>query len=111
MQTTEKTNSKEDLEQTIADLESLATTGKEEIAAMNAEITEMQVEIKRASEIRVKENSEFQMTVTDQVATQKILAKALARLQQFYGKFLQKPAFLQIVQKYAKSAAAGGVVA
>jgi chromosome segregation ATPase len=109
MQTTEKTNSKEDLEQTIADLESLSTTGKEEIAALNAEITEMQVEIKRASEIRVKQNSEFQMTVTDQVATQKILQKALGRLQQFYGK---KAALLQrVAQKYQKSAAAGGVVA
>merc|ERR1719271_499887 len=109
METTKKKNDKEDLTQTIADLESLATTGKEEIAAMTAEITEMQVEIKRASEIRVKENAEFQMTITDQVATQKILAKALARLQQFYGK---KMALLQrVAEKYQKSAAAGGVVA
>jgi len=109
MQTTAKTNDKEDLAQSIADLESLATTGKEEIAAAAAEITEMQVEIKRASEIRVKENAEFQMTVTDQVATQKILAKALAKLQSFYGK---KAVLLQrVVERYQKSAAAGGVVA
>merc|ERR1719235_2383378 len=109
METTKKKNDKEDLAQTIADLESLATTGKEEIAALEAEITEMQVEIKRASEIRVKENAEFQMTVTDQVATQKILAKALAKLQSFYGK---KAVLLQrVAQRYQKSAAAGGVVA
>lgn len=109
MQTTAKTNDKEDLTQTVADLQSLSTTGKEDIAAMNAEITEMQVEIKRASEIRIKENAEFQMTVTDQVATQKILAKALAKLQSFYGK---KAALLQrVVERYQKSAAAGGVVA
>merc|ERR1719263_82919 len=86
-----------------------ANEGVEEIAAAAAEITEMQVEIKRASEIRVKENAEFQMTVTDQVATQKILAKALAKLQSFYGK---KAVLLQrVVEKYQKSAAAGGVVA
>jgi chromosome segregation ATPase len=106
MQTTKKKNDKEDLTQTIADLESLATTGKEDIAALKAEISEMQIEIKRASEIRVKENAEFQMTVTDQVATQKILAKALAKLQSFYGK---KAALLQrVAEKYQKSAAAGG---
>jgi len=108
METTDKTNTKEDLTQTIADLESSAGTLKEEIVATTAEIAEMQVEIKRASEIRVKQNQEFQMTVTDQVATQKILKKALDRLQAFYGK---KAALLQQRGRYGKSAAASGVVA
>jgi len=108
MSTTDKTNTKEDLTQTIADLESSSGTLKEEIVATTAEIAEMQVEIKRASEIRVKQNQEFQMTVTDQVATQKILAKALDKLQAFYGK---KAALLQQRGRYGKSAAASGVVA
>jgi hypothetical protein len=108
MATTDKTNTKEDLTQIIADLESEAGTLKEEITATTTEIAEMQVEIKRASEIRIKQNQEFQMTVTDQIATQKILKKALDKLQSFYGK---KAALLQHRDRYQKSAAAGGVVA
>merc|ERR1719217_1376090 len=84
MQTTAKTNAKEDLTQAIADLETSKTTLADEITSLKAEITEAQVETKRASEIRVKENTVFQQTVTDAVATQKILAKALAKLESFY---------------------------
>merc|ERR1719316_459249 len=70
MASTDKVNTKEDLTQSIADLESLSVTLKEEITATKAEIAEMQVELKSASEIRVKQNQEFQMTMTDQAATQ-----------------------------------------
>merc|ERR1719161_2770506 len=108
MASTDKANTKEDLEQMIADLESSAGTLKEEITATTAEIAEMQVEIKRASEIRIKQNQEFQMTMTDQTATKKILEKALDKLASFYGK---KAAFLQHHGRYQKSAAASGVTA
>lgn len=83
-------------------------TLKEEITATKTEIAEMQVELKSASEIRVKQNQEFQMTMTDQAATQKILQKALDKLASFYGK---KAALLQQRGQYQKSAAAGGVTA
>merc|ERR1719310_1804870 len=84
MQTTAKTNAKEDLTQAITDLETSKTTLADEIAQLKSEITEAQVETKRASEIRQKENQVFQQAITDAVATQKILAKALAKLESFY---------------------------
>merc|ERR1719388_161923 len=45
------------------------------IETLKAEIAEMQVQMKRAGEDREKENKEFQMTVADQRATQKLLAQ------------------------------------
>merc|ERR1719191_1494466 len=86
MQTTEKTNLKADLTQTIADLETSKTTLAEEIATLKEEIATAQTEMKRASEIRLAENKEFQMTIMDQKATQEILKKALDRLKAFYEK-------------------------
>jgi len=86
MQTTEKTNTKADLTQAIADLETSKTTLADEIKQLKAEIANAQTEMKRASEIRLAQNTEFQMTVMDQKATQEILAKALDRLKAFYAK-------------------------
>merc|ERR1719247_2834660 len=112
MQTTAKTNAKEDLTQALADLETSKTTLADEIAQLKSEITEAQVETKRASEIRVKENQVFQQTITDAVATQKILAKALAKLESFY-KSAAASSFLQLKAKasHKKSAGASAVVA
>merc|ERR1719272_1276193 len=78
----------------------------------------MQVQMKRAGEDREKENKEFQMTVADQRATQKLLTAALNILKGFYAK---KVALLQTEQPagppppagfdgYKKNAAAGGVM-
>merc|ERR1719191_1499388 len=86
MQTTEKTNLKTDLTTAIADLETSKTTLAEEIATLKEEIATAQTEMKRASEIRLAENKEFQMTIMDQKATQEILKKALDRLKDFYAK-------------------------
>merc|ERR1719379_2433559 len=111
MQTTAKTNLKEDLTQALADLETSKTTLADEIVQLKAEITEAQGETKRASEIRQKENQVFQQTITDAVATQKILAKALAKLESFYksaaASFLQRKA----TSKHKKSAGASAVIA
>merc|ERR550537_1603034 len=77
--------------------------------------------MKRAGEDREKENKEFQMTVADQRATQKLLAQALNVLSGFYDK-KAKSALLQQGQEragpppppgfkaYKKNAAAGGVM-
>merc|ERR1719272_1990349 len=46
----------------------------------------MKVQMKRAGEDREKENKEFQMTVADQRATQKLLQAALEILKGFYDK-------------------------
>merc|ERR1719272_2924037 len=92
MQTTAKQNQKTDLTTLIADPETSKTTLADEIAALGASVTETQQQMKRASELRLAENKEFQMTITDQVATQEILKKALDRLKDFYN----KKSFLQV---------------
>merc|ERR1719172_414292 len=91
-QTAAATDKKGDLDTKIADLTATIEKLTEELAALAAENTETQVEMKKASAIREEENKDFQMTITDQRATQAILEKALARLADFYNK---KAAFLQ----------------
>jgi len=109
-QTTIATNDKEDLEARIAGLTSLIDQRTTEIAGLNAEISEMRVQIKRASEDRETENKEFQQTVADQRATQAILQKALERLQEVYGdSFLQQSPPGEF-SEYKQNAGAGGVL-
>merc|ERR1719313_1727571 len=79
-QTTERHEHKSDVEQEINDLnaeEELLTTDEKRLLQ---EISDAQIEMKKASENREKENKEFQQTVSDQRATQDILKKAKARL-------------------------------
>ncbi len=68
-----------------------------------------------------KENREFQATVADQRATQKLLQAALSILQEFYGKGDAAQALLQRqepagpppppgFETYKKNAASGGVM-
>merc|ERR1719271_2302192 len=109
MQTTEGTNKKNDLTALIADLETSKTTLADEIAALKAEVAETQSQYKKASELRLAENKEFQITVTDQKATQEILAKALNRLKAFY----EKKSFLQVRTEqpgYKKNAGSSSVM-
>jgi len=111
LKTTEKTNLKEDITQAIADLETSKATLTDEIAALKEAIATAQTEMKRASELRLAENTAFQMTITDQKATQEILNKALDRLKAFYA----KKSFVQLGSArqpgYKKNAGAGGVMA
>jgi len=96
-QTYEKTEQKEDLEASIEKLTKLIKKLTEQISVANAQIADTEVAIKKASQVREGENSEFQVVVADQRATQDILNKALARLKVFYekakgGALLQKAA-------------------
>merc|ERR1719421_861790 len=80
----------------------------------------MNTQMKRAGEDREKQNKEFQTTVADQRATQKLLKSALSVLSDFYGK--QKALIQQKKQEpagpppppgfeaYEKNEAAGGVM-
>merc|ERR1719198_2389615 len=68
-----KERTKSDLEAKIDDLKMTIKTLTEEIDTLKSEISEMQVQLKRAGEDREKQNKEFQMTVADQRATQKLL--------------------------------------
>jgi len=119
LQTEKKEREKKDLIAKIEDLEMTIKTLTEAIEKLKGEIAEMQVQMKRAGEDREKENKEFQTTVADQRATQKLLKAALTVLQDFYGK---KAALVQQKQEpagpppppgfeaYKKNAASGGVM-
>merc|ERR1719401_953709 len=120
LQTEKKVRSKEDLLAKIADLEMTIKQLADAIATLQSEISELQVQLKHAGEDREKQNKEFQMVVSDQRATQKLLAQALNVLKSFYAK-KAKSAFLQKAnpagpppppgfESYKKNAAAGGVM-
>ena len=96
--TYEKTEDKKDLEAKIEELATLMKKLAEEIAEAQAQIAETQVSIKKASQQREGENSEFQSVVADQRATQTILKKALQKLKDFYVKGMGKAALAQVEQ-------------
>mmetsp|Transcript_79508 Transcript_79508/g.192642 ORF Transcript_79508/g.192642 Transcript_79508/m.192642 type:complete len:287 (-) Transcript_79508:125-985(-) len=56
----------------------------EAIATAKEDIARMEVEIKKAGEVREQENKEFQQEVSDQRAVQNLLKKAMARLRMVY---------------------------
>merc|ERR1719161_2723541 len=75
-----------DLEAKVADLKATIATLTEEIAQAKSDITNNQIQMKKASVTREAENKEFQVVVQDQQATRAILEKAVDRLSQFYRK-------------------------
>jgi len=121
LQTEKKEREKATLIALIEDLEATIQSLADAIAALKAEVAEMQVQLKRAGEDREKENKAFQMTIADQRETQKLLSKALEFLKGFYDK-KAAAALLQQKQEpagpppppgfetYEKSAASGGVM-
>jgi len=76
---------KADLEATISDLTKTIETLTKSIKEKMDSVTEMQAEMKKASEIREAENADFQQMVTDQQITQAILTKALDRMKKVYA--------------------------
>jgi len=116
-----KEQEKGTLEAKIADLDETINKLKTKISELKATIADLQIQLKRASEDREKENSEFQVTVADQRATQKLLAGALNILKGFY----EKAALVQVQHKkqpagpppppgfksYSNNAQSGGVMA
>jgi len=114
--TENKEREKKGLEETIADLTMTIDDLASAIDTLKAEIKEMHFQMKRAGEDREKENSEFQTTVSDQRATQKLLSQALEVLKGFYNK---KAALAQEGSKqtppggfkaYKKNESSGGVM-
>jgi len=81
-----KGKDKKDFETKIDALADAMDSLEKEISHANAEIAEVEAEVKKAGSTREQENAEFQTTVADQRATQTILQKALLRLQDFYSK-------------------------
>jgi len=116
-----KERDRDDLSALIDDLKLTIKTLDKEIEVLKAEIAELQIQLKRASENRAKENAEFEVTVADQRATQKLLAVSLKILTDFYNAALvqtnqkgQKTVAGQApppgFKKYEKSASSGGVM-
>jgi len=86
LQTERKAREKEDVVARIADLEMTIKELGDAIESLKGEITEMQVQLKRAGEDREKQNKEFQAVVADQRETQTLLKQAMTVLEEFYGK-------------------------
>merc|ERR550514_759823 len=84
--TASKERDRDDLIAKIDDLAMQIDTLAKAIEVLKAEVAEMQVQMKRAGEDREKANKDFQMTVADQRATQKLLNAALGILKGFYEK-------------------------
>merc|ERR1719199_293841 len=89
-----KERDRDDLIAKIDDLAMTIDTLAKAIEVLKAEVAEMQVQMKRAGEDREKANKDFQMTVADQRATQKLLTASLGILKGFYDK-------AALVQKHA----------
>merc|ERR1719161_900201 len=120
LQTEKKEREKQDLIAKIEDLEMTIKQLTDAIETLKAEIADMQVQLKRAGEDRELQNKDFQLTVADQRATQKLLQSALTILKGFYD----KAAAAALVQKqepagpppppgfkeYKKNASSGGVM-
>jgi len=120
MSTERKEREKEDLKKLIQDLEMTIDELTKAIETLKGEIAEMETQLKRAGEDREKANKEFQLTVADQRATQKILKQALDVLKGFYDKKAKAAALVQAkkdgpppppgFKEYKKNAASGGVM-
>jgi len=115
LQTEKKEREKSDLIAKIEDLEMTIQSLAKAIATLKSEISDMQVQTKRAGEDREKQNHEFQATVADQRATQQLLQNALKILEGFYGKaaMMQEPAGPPPpagFETYKKNSASGGVM-
>jgi predicted RNase H-like nuclease (RuvC/YqgF family) len=104
-----------EIDEKSATVETLAS----EISVLQEQVTEMNKQLKRASEDRELANKEFQLTVADQRATQEVLERVLDRLGKVYaapekGNATEAEAFVQTKQPefgaYSKNEAGGGVM-
>jgi hypothetical protein len=114
MTTMKTTDLKADLEAKAGELENTIKTLAEDIEKAKLDISNLNLELQRASESRKQENLDFQRVVADQTATAEILAKALDKLATFYDEAAliqakkQTPPVAQM--EYKKSSGAGGVM-
>jgi len=101
---------KADLEARSGELDSSIQALAEGITTAKAQLSNLQLELQRASEDRKKENLDFQKTVADQTVTQEVLKKAMERLATYYNqeelvqKSSQTPPVPQMEYKPSKGA-------
>lgn len=108
---------KKDLEEKNLDLSNTLETLAESIKTLKQEVSEMEVQLKKAGIDRKAENEMFQQQIFDQRATVKVLNMALDRMKEFY-----EPSLMQVrahgaaappppkPKAYEKSGGAGGVM-
>jgi DNA repair exonuclease SbcCD ATPase subunit len=90
-ETNSKENEKTDVQTKIDDLTSSIEQIEQGIATLKEEVMESNVQVKKASEDRIDENTAFKNTVAEAEGTVVILKKAEDRMKEFYG-FIQQPA-------------------
>lgn len=111
-----KEREKDDGESSLEDSRMSIEELTREIAELKKTIEDAELQFKRAGEDRENENHEFQITVADQRATQKLLYGALKALKSFYGASLtQTSAQASTGQMppgpgFAKTSNKGGIV-
>lgn len=98
----------ENLQALVGDLTRAIEQFSKEIDARKKDITEMQKEMKKASEIREAEAADFHSTIVDQTLTQAILKKALGRMSKVYALAQAREAALVQAQQQEQAALAGG---
>merc|ERR1719161_3220290 len=102
-ETSSEERNKADLVAKVEDLTMTMDTLGKNIEELKAEVTDLQTQMKAAGEQREKMNKDFQLTVADQRATQKLLASALNVLKTFYD----KAALVQVSSKAGSAQPAG----
>merc|ERR1719265_1793375 len=85
-ETEEKTATKNELDAKIAALQAEIDNLNKEISTLQAEVADLTKQMTMAGEDREKANKDFQVTIADQRATQKLLTTALDILKGFYEK-------------------------
>merc|ERR1740117_1964926 len=98
---------KDDLTALIAKLEADNKALQDAIAALEADIALLQKNLKTATDARDKQRKEFEQTVADQRASQKVLASAMTVLKGFYAANKDYAAETGFVQKKQPLMAAG----
>merc|ERR1719156_35913 len=96
-----KTQEKDDTTAKINDLKAAVDALVKDIELIKSNMAEMSKQLTMAGEDREKANKEFQVTIADQRATQKLLSTALGILKGFYEK-------AALMQARARAAAAEG---
>jgi len=88
--TEEAYDKKDSLTTQQADLTKTIASLTESIAATEAEVKELTMQMQRASDTREADNADYQLTIADQRTIQLILLKAIDRMKQVYA-MLQQP--------------------
>merc|ERR1719198_2366226 len=109
-ETADKNRLKADLEAKIGELQAKVAALAKDIEVIETTMADLSTQLKIAGEDREKANKDFQVTIADQRATQKLLGTALAILKGFYEKAAGAQAPPPGFSAYKKNEQSGGVM-